>query len=455
MQCSKNRPLLGRILAVARPATRATKYECVQPFSSSCVRATDGVYKELTAMRVRKPWIEAFRESQQTGWRTSAPKEYPKPDTTPKTMQDSYVRIILPLGQDPWLLDTYSNATGQLRTGALLMDLDAMAGVVAYRHTGEGVSTVTAAVDRISIQNPLHEICDLELSGQVTFATGRSSMEITLQVAKAPQPGQSVTPADVFMTCSMTMVALDPITKKPVNIAPLKIETPEDKLLYAKGEENYKNKKALKGSHILSMPPNEEESTAIHRMWTENLAYADTNNPATQPSNTISMAKSNIHSTQISQPQYRNRHHFMIFGGYLLKQTFELAFTCASAFSHSRVQFLNLDPSTFEEPVPVGSVLYVAARVTYTEPDKNGGTRIQVMVNTHVRNVEHAERKNTGTFFYTFHTDADITVLPQTYSEFMMWVQGRRRAKRLNATLYADGKATQVLTGASSGNVTE
>jgi acyl-coenzyme A thioesterase 9 len=37
----------------------------------------------------------------------------------------------------------------------------------------------------------------------------------------------------------------------------------------------------------------------------------------------------------------------MIFGGYLLKQTFELAFTCAAAFCHTRPRFLNLDPITF------------------------------------------------------------------------------------------------------------
>ena len=78
------------------------------------------------------------------------------------------------------------------------MDLDALAGVVAYKHTGEGVSTVTAAVDRITIKNPLREICDLELSGQVTFTTGRSSMEVTLQIAKAPVEGHTVTPAEVF-----------------------------------------------------------------------------------------------------------------------------------------------------------------------------------------------------------------------------------------------------------------
>jgi acyl-coenzyme A thioesterase 9 len=94
------------------------------------------------------------------------------------------------------------------------MDLDALAGVVAYKHTGESVTTVTAAVDRISIINPLTEICDLELSGQVTFSTGRSSMEISLQVAKAPEEGKQVRPDDVLMKCAFTMVSLDPATKK-------------------------------------------------------------------------------------------------------------------------------------------------------------------------------------------------------------------------------------------------
>ena len=90
----------------------------------------------------------------------------------------------------------------------------------------------------------------------------------------------------------------------------------------------------------------------------------------------------------------------MIFGGFLLRQTYELAFTCASAFSHSRVRFVNLDPSTFEEPVPVGAVLYMSAQATYTSKDeKDGGTKIQIMVTAYVRSIEHAERKNTGTFF--------------------------------------------------------
>lgn len=94
------------------------------------------------------------------------------------------------------------------------MDLDALSGVIAYKHTGDAVTTVTAACDRITINHPLTEICDLEYSGKVTYATGRSSMEISLQVAKAPKEGEKVRNEDVLLTCQFTMVSLDPGTKK-------------------------------------------------------------------------------------------------------------------------------------------------------------------------------------------------------------------------------------------------
>lgn len=39
--------------------------------------------------------------------------------------------------------------------------------------------------------------------------TGRSSMEISLQVAKAPAEGESVKPEDVMITCQCTMVCFE------------------------------------------------------------------------------------------------------------------------------------------------------------------------------------------------------------------------------------------------------
>src|SRR4051812_43363564 len=140
-----------------------------------------------------------------------------------------------------------------------------------------------------------------------------------------------------------------------------------------------------------------------------NAARKDPNTISRKPDNALWMASTEIQSVAIMQPQFRNRHNFMIFGGYLLKSTFELAFTCASASSHTRPTFIALDPSTFENPVPVGSVLYLTATVAYTDSpivasgdsrdvkvSPEGSTRIQVRVDSKIRNTEHGETKPTG-----------------------------------------------------------
>jgi acyl-coenzyme A thioesterase 9 len=294
---------------------------------------------------VQIPWVEAFRKQQAEGKAASQPSG--KPETpanrslAPRKMSDSYHSVILPLARDPWLLDTYMNASGHIRIGAILMDLDALSGVVAYNHTGEGVSTVTAACDRITINNPLTEICDLEYSGKVTYAAGRSSMEITLQVAKAPKEGEKAKPEDVMMVCVFTMVALDPGTKKPVNIPAVLTETEEEKQLYSQGEKNSKHRKELLQRSLLKQTPNDEESDLIHAIWQRQLKYHDPNDPMRQPSNVQFMDATRLSTASIMQPQYRNRHQFMIFGGFLLKSTFELAFCCAASFAHVRPTFVS------------------------------------------------------------------------------------------------------------------
>ncbi|OXV07081.1 hypothetical protein Egran_05154 [Elaphomyces granulatus] len=402
-------------------------------------------------MRVKTPWIDALAESQQVNNNkkidgklvAAADHKIPKPDLTPKKMSDSYYTAVLPLARDKWLLDTYLNASGHIRLGSLLMDLDALAGVIAYRHTGDSVMTVTAAVDRISLKHPLKEICDIELSGQVTYATGRSSMEISLQVAKAPVMEDKVKPEDILITCAFTMVSLDPVTKKPISVAPLLIETNEERRLFEEGEENYRAKKALRKRSLLENAPNDEESGLVHAMWTKEMSYLSPNSQSKRPLNVIPMDDTVLKSAMVMQPQDRNRHNFMIFGGFLLKQTFELAFCCAASFSHSRPTFVSLDPSTFENPVPVGSVLYLRATVSYTDPRvllqeerrEKGFTKVQVRVDSKVRDVEHGTRKSTGVFNYTFLVPKSVQVMPKTYGEFMIWIDARRRARDMDPVI--------------------
>lgn len=88
-------------------------------------------------MRVRTPWVEALRHQQAEGKRSSEPSgksEVAKDrDLKPKQMNDSYHAVVLPLAQDPWLLDTYLNSSGHIRLGTIFMDLDALSGIIACK----------------------------------------------------------------------------------------------------------------------------------------------------------------------------------------------------------------------------------------------------------------------------------------------------------------------------------
>lgn len=186
------------------------------------------------------------------------------------------------------------------------MDLDALAGVVAFKHSGPGVTNVTAAVDRITIKRPLTEVCNLELSGKVTY-TGRSSMDVTLQIAKAPTLGSEASDKDVMMLCHFIMVSVDPTTMKATEIPQVKPETEDERQLFAMGEiSNTKRKERLKAS-LLKHAPNDEESELIHGIWQKQIQWHDPNDPERKPANVHLMESTIVQTATIMQPQYRNR----------------------------------------------------------------------------------------------------------------------------------------------------
>jgi acyl-coenzyme A thioesterase 9 len=63
------------------------------------------------------------------------------------------------------------------------------------------------------------------------------------------------------------------IVRRPVPVAPLVVETEEERQLFRKGEEKYVSKKALRNRSLLQQSPNDEESELIHAMWTTEVSY--------------------------------------------------------------------------------------------------------------------------------------------------------------------------------------
>lgn len=60
---------------------------------------------------------------------------------------------------------------------------------------------------------------------------------------------------------------------RPVPISPLKLDTLEERDLFAKGEKNYQAKKAMSKTTLRKETPNDEESDLVHAMWLRQLDY--------------------------------------------------------------------------------------------------------------------------------------------------------------------------------------
>ncbi|AMD22843.1 HHR074Wp [Eremothecium sinecaudum] len=410
-----------------------------------------------------------------------------------KNQRQSFSYLKLPFKDDPITADFYCNAAGRMRMGQIFQDLDALAGRIAYRHVFPAEPIiVTASVDRIYMLKNLESIKDfnLVLSGAVVWS-GRSSMEIEIKAhalnGKIPDTvtQENLQDKDLILSAWFTFVAKDPETRKSFMINKL-IPSTNKELVDFSYADNRNSRKRLRASkaNLYLHSPYPSESNMMHRIWTASNEIAAMK---PKPKNIVFMKDTNMKSTMFMQPQYRNRHSYMIFGGYLMRQTFELAYCAASSASHTLPRFLCLDQTTFCAPVPVGSILHMDAKVVYTEdvrpkdvsetsPSKvehkteaekntfanlqappfntvsedpssilsSPGTLIQVKVSTQVQELASEKKTQSGTFVFSFFAVKDsvnpsdpvnknvadsFTVVPETYSEMIEYLDGRRRTE--------------------------
>ena len=378
-----------------------------------------------------------------------------------RTMNDSLIQVSLPFMENQELFGDYVNVFGGIRFGKILEDLDVFAATCAYMHCGTSTSNgnkltiVTAAVDRIDVHMRLDEPFNLRMKGMVSYV-GNSSMEVTIVVESSKNSSslkgidakvqeditinqifEDTADADVTATADdngwklaalakFIMVAKD--NEGPVQVPRLKLNSKREEAIFAAGAERHSTRLARAQQSLFKEPPTDQESLLLHQLFLKPNCTAAINH--------VPISSTILTTTKMCHPQERNIHD-LIFGGYLMREAFELGFTCGQLFSRSQLHFLAVDELAFKHPVPIGALLQLTSQVVYTENEfSNAKTAtsatsqlIHIEVVADVLNIQTAERKTTNTFHFTFRCDSPpkFAVKPGTYAEAMKYLEGKRR----------------------------
>lgn len=358
----------------------------------------------------------------------------PESELIRKGPSKSRTSILYKFSDDYILREQYRNPWNEIRMGKLLEDLDALAGTISFKHCSGNDSTtrplilVTASVDRMVVKKPIRVDIDLKIVGAVTWV-GRSSMEIQLEVTQSSE--ETLDPSDsVALTANFTFVARDSTTGKSALINQLSPETCKEIMLWKKAGERNKMRKKKKQEQIKEI--DSEEVNRLNELLSEGRIFCDM--PALADRDSILIKDTCLQNSLICQPQQRNIHG-RIFGGFLMRRAFELAFATAYAFAGSSPCFLEVDHVDFLKPVDVGNFLSLKSCVLYTELDNPTQPQINVEVVAHVTRPELRSSEVSNKFYFTFTVRSDAmsngqkirNVVPATEEE------ARRVIERMDA----------------------
>ena len=344
-----------------------------------------------------------------------------------KTMMDSYREASIPLGKDNTIRGNYVNHFGSVRYGKIMEDLDTMAVWIGYTHNMEcqgsksPLSIVTAMVDSITVDpEPLTSNKDIVIRGHVTWV-GKTSMEIAMEVEQEAEDKTW----KKNMDAKFLMVARDPGNKCKAFVCPLTVDTAEEKSLFDAATAAQSERRAEADQSLLRNPPSEAERLVIHDLFLSSIDQkAATFKKPIKPPNSAWMDETLLKNIIICFPEQRNLYN-KIFGGFLMRQGYELAWANACVYTQQRPQIVAVDDFLFQAPVEIGSLLYLSSQVVFTQGDK-----LQVRVHAEVVDPATNKHKTTNVFHYTFATWNDgpglKQIVPKSYAEYMMYLDGKR-----------------------------
>ena len=159
-------------------------------------------------------------------------------------------------------------------------------------------------------------------------------------------------------------MARDPLNTKGAVLNPLDLQDSAEKELFGRGHQNMLARKETAKDSLFKHPPSEHEKMLIHDFFIQTVDHQALSFKARiKPENTVWMEDAKLKNLVICQPEHRNRFN-KIFGGFIMRQAFELGWANAYVFAKERPFIVYMDDISFEAPVEVGSLLYFNSQVS-------------------------------------------------------------------------------------------
>ncbi|XP_052219220.1 acyl-coenzyme A thioesterase 9, mitochondrial-like [Dreissena polymorpha] len=355
-----------------------------------------------------------------------APVATSQDDIPPRTMAHSFRKVVIPLGTNPMVKEKYINFYQGIRFGRILEDLDMFAVAICYVHSHDPVhrdmnsplNIVTALVDRIVLsEQPILPDRDIRMQGKVTWA-GKTSMEVTMKLDQEIDQSWKQ-----LLEAKFVMVARNAATKSVAVINKLIPEGPEEEALFKLGEETKAQRMLESQKTLLKTPPDENERLLIHNLFLETLdPKASTFKVRVKPERSVWMEDTIVKKLVICFPEERNLYN-KIFGGFLMRKAFELAYANACFHCKGNAKVLVVDNIAFKKSVEIGSFLFLSSQVVYTLDNQ-----MMVKVHAEVVNPKDDSRETTNDLYFLFaaQTTEVPRVIPKSYAESMLYLDGKR-----------------------------
>jgi len=340
---------------------------------------------------------------------------------------DSKVVARVPLSDSTYPVRLkYRDSANTVRVGRLLEDFDSMAVATSYKHNEQlknengriPLQIVTACVDDIRFNESFHKHSasdDLFVKGQVAWV-GRSSMDCFCSIENRD--------GDVLVESRFIMVARCPATDRAAPVIQLKPQSENEKKRFEQGDKLNKQRKIAARIDLFKETPTAEEMATVHDLYRTTLdmkTYSFASR--TVPDGALWMEDLKLKNVLVCNPESRNIHN-KIFGGWLMRQAVELAWSTACLLSKGKHKIVFIDDILFKEPVEIGSVLLCSSQIVYSE-----GNRFQVRVYMEKRTPETIGERGvtTNVIYLTFETENDVPrIYPRSYGEAMLLVDGKR-----------------------------